>query len=76
MGAEELMARIGRLALDVEEGRRPPHTAERLHDAMDDLNEALGLPTLNANRQVLLDRVEALLRTLEPCGTDRPTDRC
>ncbi|MDQ1154217.1 hypothetical protein [Brevundimonas sp. SORGH_AS_0993] len=76
MIAEELMARIGRLALQVEEGRRPPQTADQLHDAMDDLNAALGLPPLTANRQALLERVEAVLRTLESCGTDRPTDRC
>ena len=65
MVADELLERIGRMALDLEEGRRPAQTAIQIHIALDDLHEALTLPPRDDRRQAILARVSSLLESLD-----------
>ena len=65
MVADELLERIGRMALDLEEGRRPAQTANQIHIALDDLHEALTRPPRDDRRQAILARVSSLLESLD-----------
>ena len=65
MVANELLERIGRMALDLEEGRRPAQTANQIHIALDDLHEALTLPPRDDRRRAILARVSSLLESLD-----------
>ena len=61
----DLLERIGQVALEIEEGCRPPPTADQIHLALSELNRAIRLPPRDAQRAKILNRVAALLRTLD-----------
>ena len=65
MATDELLERIGRVALDLEEGRRPSHTADQIHIALDELHHALTLSPRDDRRQAILARVSSLLESLD-----------
>lgn len=61
----ELLARVGRVAFDIEEGRRPPEITGAVREILDDLGRAGRLPLHDESRRHLLSRIARRLEALE-----------
>lgn len=65
MLADELMTRIGRLAFDIEEGRRCAEPTDVIRQMLDDLTRAVRLAPGDDRRQALMAEVERRLNALD-----------
>lgn len=68
MDIDELLAWIGRMAFEIEEGRRPVELTETVRRMLEDMAHAAQLAPENETRQALLaqvaERLDALDRSL------------
>lgn len=65
MIVDELLARIGRVAFEIEEGRRPPELTEAVREMLEDLGRTARLERGDETRRALLADIEDRLNVMD-----------